>query len=512
MSADVLLINPPWLSRDDNIWHGIKAAMPPLGILTIAAYLEREGITVKVIDVHVEKLSADELKQRIKEINPRVVGITVLTATAYASYKIAALAKEISKETIVVVGGVHVDAMPSEALRSEFIDIVVRGDGEITFHEICQKQPLETIKGISYRKDGVIKHNPSSEMIMDLDSIPFPSYHLVPMDKYYPSIGAYKSLPAINLLMTRGCPGKCIFCNSAETTLRTRSADKVVDEIIRLKKDYGIREVQFYDDTFTIFKKNVMRFCELLIEKKVGITWTAFARADCINEKMAILMKKAGCHQVMFGIESGDEQIRKNIQKPINEEVTKKAIQICRKVKLEVRGAFILGSPGETIETMQKTLDFSMNLDLDIAIYNISTPYPGTQLFDWAKKNGYLKTENWNDYELSGSIIELPTVLHADVVAFYEKAHKEFYSRPQMIWRRLLRINNFNQLRDAVHAFFYIVLRHKMGTRGDVRRDWINLKLDEFLHYDVLEEHKVVRTSQGDKINLDEQRLSQHRV
>ena len=505
--VDILLINPPWISKDENIWHGIKAAMPPLGLLTIAAYLEQQGHSVKVIDVHVDKLSIDQLRAKIIECQPRVVGVTVLTATALASYKIAALAKESNPKTLVVLGGVHVDALPGEALGNKYVDIVVRGDGERTFANIARGEPIETIKGISYRKNGVVVHNPPSEVIMDLDAIPFPAYHLIAMEKYYPSIGAYRRLPAINMMMTRGCPGKCTFCNSAETSLRTRSAVKVVEEIIRLKEKYGIKEIQFYDDTFTVFKKNVFDFCELMIERKVNVSWTAFVRADCISQKMAYMLKKAGCHQVMFGIESGDEEIRKTIRKPINEEITRLAIQYCKKAGLEVRGAFIFGSPGETRETMQKTLDFAMDIDVDIAIFNITTPYPGTQLFNWAKGMGYLKHEDWSAYELSGCLMELPTVSEKEILSFYEKAHKVFYGRPKMYLKRLLMIRNIHHLRDSLHAFFYIILRHKAGTRGEVRKDWISLKLQDFFHFDLMGEQKLFMTSESKKTQLDDQKL-----
>ena len=503
--TDVLLINPPWVSKDENIWHGIKAAMPPLGLLTIAAQIEKHGYSVKVIDVHVEKLGADELKERIKEINPRIVGISVLTATALAAYKICQLTKEISPKILVVLGGVHVDALPSEALRNPYVDIVVRGDGERTFTKIVQRVPIEQINGISYRQGDRLVHNPPTEVIMDLDSIPFPAYHLVPMEKYYPAIGAYRRLPAINLMMTRGCPGKCTFCNSAETTLRTRSAEKVVEEILRLKKTYGIREIQFYDDTFTIFKQNVFKFCELMVEQKVDVLWTAFVRADCISDKMARAMKKAGCHQVMFGIESGDEQIRHNIRKPINEEITRRAIKSARDAGLETRAAFMFGNEGETLATMKKTLDFAIYLDVDIAIFNVTTPYPGTQLFNWARKHGYLRTEDWNEYEMSQFLLNLPTISGEEVMRFYEEAHKFFYSRPKAIWRRLLKIKNFHHLRDAMYAFVYIVLRHKLGTRGDVRRDWINLRLDDYLQYKVLEAQRIFMTAESSHVNLTTQ-------
>ena len=405
----MLLINPPWLSKDENIWNGVKSAMPPLGLLSIAAYAESKGYVVRVIDVHIEKYTAAELVEKLKVAQPKFVGMGVMTATSNAANQIARIVKRTVPNCTVVFGGVHPEAMPEETLCNSAVDIVVRGDGEETFLSILQGKPLETIRGISYRKGTTVVHNPASTVEMNLDKYPFPAYHLVPMDKYYPAIGAYKRLPAINMLMTRGCPGKCTFCNSAMTTLRTRSAESVVQEIEYLNKTYGVREIQFYDDTFTVMKKNVLRFCELMAAKKLNVSWAAFARADCFNEEMARAMKKAGCHQVLIGVESGSDVILENIRKPIDREKTANAIKIARAAGIDSRASFIFGSTGETVETMQETLDFSMQLDPDIAQYNICTPYPGTQMYRWAKENGYLVSEEWGDFELSTFMLKLPT-------------------------------------------------------------------------------------------------------
>ncbi|MBI3544173.1 MAG: radical SAM protein, partial [Deltaproteobacteria bacterium] len=284
----------------------------------------------------------------------------------------------------------------------------------------------------------------------------------------------------INMLMTRGCPGKCIFCNSAQTALRTRSAESMVEEIKYLKATYGVREIQFYDDTFTVMRKNVLRFCELLSAEKLDITWAAFVRSDCFSEEMARAMKKAGCHQILIGVESGSDVILENIRKPIDRERTAAAIALARKVGIDSRAAFIFGNMGETVETMQETIDFSMQLDPDIALYNICTPYPGTQIYQWAKQNGYLVSEEWSDFELSTFMLKLPTVTEADVHRFYAIAHKKFYMRPKQIWRRLTRVSRLSHISDLIHAFFYIVLRRKLGTRGEVRRDWIGPKKEDF--------------------------------
>lgn len=477
---DALLINPPWISKDENIWHGIKGAMPPLGLLSIAAYVEQQGFDVRVFDMHVERCNIEQFREALKRVAPAYVGISFMTATAIAGNRIARVVKEVHPNCTVVVGGVHAEAMPGECLKNSAIDLVVRGDGERVFARIVSGKPIEDIPGLSYRRGVTAVHNPPAEVIMNLDELPMPAYHLVPMEKYYPAIGAYRRLPAINMLMTRGCPGKCTFCNSANTKLRARSAERVVEEIVYLRRTYGIREIQFYDDTFTVLKKNALRFCRLMKERRLGVSWTAFVRTDCFNEEMARALKEGGCHQVMFGVESGDDQILENIRKPIDREKTRWAIKAAKKAGLEVRATFMLGSPGETIESMQRTIDYAVKLDPDLAVFNITTPYPGTEMFEWAGCNGYLNTEDWGDYELSGAIMNLPTVTTEQINEHYTRAHKVFYNRPIMFWRRLMRIRNLSQLVDDCHAFFYIVLRRKIGTRGLTHREWIEGKKEDF--------------------------------
>jgi len=477
----VLLINPPWISKDESIWNGVRSAMPPLGLLSIASYLESFGFHPKFIDIHVEKISGDEVFDQIKEFNPDIVGLTCMTATANAAHAIADISKKAAPNCMVVFGGVHAEALPDETLSHLKVDLVVRGDGEETFLEICQGEtPIKKMAGISYRTGNQIIHNPARAVETNLSKFPMPAYHLAPMDKYYPAIGAYKRLPAINMLMTRGCPGKCTFCNSANTVLRTREASQVVEEIKFLRDNYGIREIQFYDDTFTVMKKNVMEFCKLMEKAKLNISWAAFVRADCFSERMARAMKKAGCHQILIGVESGDDNVLKLLGKPIDRERTKKAINIARKAGLTTRAAFIFGNRGETLETMQKTLDFSMELDPDICQYSVCTPYPGTQLYQWVKENRYLVSEEWSEYELSTFLMKLPTLKTEDLHRFYKYAHKAFYSRPKIMWRQLLRSSRPSHIVDLIHAFFFIILRIKVGRRSEARKDWINHKKNNF--------------------------------
>ncbi len=456
--------------------------MPPLSLLSMGAVLEKDGFDVQIIDAHLFTMTEDDMARELKKAKADVIGITMMTSTAIAGHRIAQIAKEQDPLVTVVVGGVHPDALPEETLRNQTIDLVVRGDGEMTMLEICRGNSNSDISGISYRDEGQFIHNQARNPV-DLNSLPPYAYHLVPLEKYYPAAGAYKKLPAINMLMTRGCPGKCIFCNSAETLLRNRNAEQVVNEIAHLRDKYGVREIQFYDDTFTVMKANVYRFCDLMVERQLGVTFSCFARTDCFSPKMASALKKAGCHQVMFGIESGSQPILKTLRKDIDLEKTKQAVAWAKTAGLEVRAAFIFGSPGENETTIQTTIDYALNLDPDLAIFNITTPYPGTQFYDWAIRNNRLLTQDWWEYELGQTIVDLPTISNSILIQRYEQAYRDFYNRPVMYWRRLKKIKSFRHFTDSLHAYLQIMLKVKLTGRGSYSNDWLGHRREDFFDY-----------------------------
>ena len=232
--------------------------LPPLGILSIAAHLESLGYRVAVYDIHGEVIGEEEVRRRLKRDRPKFVGISVLTSMAIPSHKIARICKEELPDCTVVAGGTHAEAMPERMLRNSAIDVVVRGDGEVPMQQIVEGRQYAEIDGLSYRNGSALQHNKPGELLMDLDQYPFPAYHLVDFKNYFPGTATYRHLPATNMLSTRGCPGACVFCNSAFTTLRTRDPIKVAEQIRHLRENYGIRQIQFYDDTFTVMKKFVM--------------------------------------------------------------------------------------------------------------------------------------------------------------------------------------------------------------------------------------------------------------
>ena len=267
--------------------------------------------------------------------------------------------------------------------------------------------------------------------------------------------------------------------------MRCRPADQVVDEIVKLRDTYGIREIQFYDDTFTVLKKNVFEFCRLMKERNVGVTFCCFARADCFSEQMAIALKDAGCHQVMFGVESASRDMLRILQKDINLDRTKSAIAIAKKVGIDVRAAFLFGTPGETKSTIQETVDYAITLDPDIAIFNIITPYPGTQLYAWAEKNDLLQTKDWWDYELGQSIIDIPTITPDELKSGYLWAFKKFYNRPKIYLRRLRAIHSLTHLRDTIEAFFQIFFRAAIWRANRHEIEWTRHNRGDFFDLDL---------------------------
>jgi len=261
----VLLINPPWvIHRRRNVWRSVASVMPPLGVAWLGVVLEREGQQVMILDAHALRLGLDQVTRWIEQHGPfDLVGVTATTPLIANALEIARRAKTLSESSEIVLGGVHPTVLPAEVLGEPAVDVVVRGEGEPTICELAAEKPLDQVAGISYRENGDVVHNPGRELLKELDSLPLPAYHLLPMTRYRAAAGAAKRTPATSVLATRGCPGRCTFCYRIfGNRLRFRSGRKVAEEVQFLQGRYGIREVCFYDDTFTAVKREVKAFCE----------------------------------------------------------------------------------------------------------------------------------------------------------------------------------------------------------------------------------------------------------
>ncbi len=460
LTLDLLLINPFWSFAGRNIWKRISGVLPPLGLASIAAFVLERGYEVKIIDMRAEEIGLQKLLASLRNTpEPRFVGFTSTTLQINNAYKIARAIKEVFPNSRVVLGGHHPTALPEEAIKKEGVDIVVIGEGEITVEELLRGRPLSEINGIVYKdKNGQIIFNEARKLIEDINVLPTPAYDLLPMKKYHPSLGSYKRLPAISIIASRGCPGNCTFCcRIFGQKTRVKSAENIFKEIKYLQQNFGIREADFYDDIFTTFKDNVTKLCQMIIRNNIDITWSCFSRIGFVDFDLLKLMKQAGCHQIMYGIESADEKILKNIKKEISLQRVKEAIFLTQKAGINCRGSFLIGSPGETEETIKKTIDFAIESNFDFASFNIVTPYPGTEIFEWAKENHYLKNFNWDLYDEAIPLMELPTIKSEKIKGFYYWAHKRFYLRPHYILKQMKKIRDFSSFAILGKGFLALI-------------------------------------------------------
>lgn len=456
---DILFLNPPWHKKSGNIWKSVSSCMPPFGLGILAALARENGFSTAIIDYNAECVGLDRAQEYLPNSTPKFIGITATTILIDSALELAKIAKKKYPETKIIIGGVHATVMPKEVLSNPEVDYILTGEGENSFLELLAGKDLQTIKSLGFKNNNEIVLNQPQAMIADINVFPVMAYDLLPMAKYYSAPGSFKREPSFGMITSRGCPGRCTFCNGDlfGSVIRFRSAEKMVEEIKFLQKNYGIKDIVFYDDTFTSNRKRVREFCRLILENNLDLTWSCFSRVDTVDLEILKEMKKAGCHQIMYGVESGDPQILENINKKISLQKVEEAVAYTKKAGLDVRLAFMLGNPGETEQTLKKTIKFAIDLDPDLVSFNITTPYPGTQMFAWAKDHNCLVAKSWDEYDLSKPVMKLPTVDPDKILSYYKKAHRQFYFRPSYIIRKMLKIRSFKDFQNNLKPFLNLL-------------------------------------------------------
>ena len=452
-----MLINPPWISKKETRLLKLHSLTPPLGLCYIAAVLEKNSIDVEILDAAVLNLTVEETVEHVTKKNSDVVGITATTPLAFSAIETLKKIKTALPKTITVFGGPHINAIPYETMKSyPFIDIGVLGEGEYAMLDIASGVPLKKIRGIIYRKEKEIIVNEKREFIKNLDSLPFPARHLLPDLKFYKlSPSDYERLPVTTMITSRGCPFNCIFCNKQVfgRFYRSMSAERVIDEIKHLMKNYGIKEVKIWDDIFTLEKERTEKICDIIIKEKMDITWSCESRVDLVTKSMLLKMKKAGCWCIDYGIESASQKILDFARKGITISQIEKAIKWTKEVGIKVRGYFVIGLPGDTERTIRKTIDFSKKLDLDYVTFFIMTPFPGTDLYSLAEKLGHVTSKNWRDYYTLSEkkVVFVPKGISKEKLErLYTQAYHEFYFRPSYILKTILSIRSMRDVKRIV--------------------------------------------------------------
>jgi radical SAM superfamily enzyme YgiQ (UPF0313 family) len=324
---------------------------------------------------------------------------------------------------------------------------------------------LAGVKGIAFRRDGRVVRTPPRPFIRDLDTLPLPARHLFPMAEYHPHAGMYRRLPFANMVTARGCPYGCIYCNHTMwgKKVRKRSPGKVFEEIRHLIDRYGVREINFYDDTFTLVRDDTMELCRLIAESGTRVDWRCSSRVDRVDEELLRAMRRAGCYSIGFGVESGNEGLLKVIDKGITKDDARRAFALSRKVGIDAYAYFMLNLPGETEETIEQTIAFAKELRPAVAAFSIATPMIGTEFRGMIEADDRYRIveEKWNDYRAFGDndvLFTQPRLDSAQVKRAYRKAIRSFYLRPSYAWRTLRRIRTWEQVKGYLKGLHAVLL------------------------------------------------------
>lgn len=460
----VLLMNPPMKEKELFTESSKETAsrIPPLGLAYLASYIKQEGFEVKIWDGFVEKDSWEEIRDKAKDYD--LLGIHVLTSFALRAYQFANYLKEVLNKPIVL-GGCHVSAVPIEAITYPFIDYVIVGEGEIILAELCKfingnsNIDLKNILGLYYKENGIIKFNGIRPLIENINILPLPARELFNWNLYKTS-EARKSSTKLDqgLLTSRGCPYNCSYCSKDITGNKVRnfSLEKVIEEIKSIIKNYDVEEISIWDETFTLQRERVIEFCNLLKKEELNITWTCSSRVDRVDEELLKIMKEGGCNFIAYGIESGNDRILKKIGKRTTKDMIRKAIAITKKAGIPIRGYFMIGLWGDTEETINDTISFAKELNLDIATFTLMVPLPNTLDYERASKQNNFHKEYWKDRMFPEfNFLEKPVYIpegmtEERLLELHKKAYKDFYFRPKFMFKQ---IRNINSIKDIKRLF-----------------------------------------------------------
>ena len=465
----VLLINPPhgMLPAGEKIPTS-PGTFPPLGPLYIAAALEQNDINVKVLDADILNLSLEKVIDHIEQERPDVIGITAVTNTIHTAIRIAEQTKKNFPDLKTVIGGVHAFFLWNDIMENAYVDFCIIGEGEYSFLGLVTalegRGNLRDIKGLVYRKNGIIRSNGPSPRITDLESLPFPARHLLPMKKYKaPYLVEVGGSPYTSVMSSRGCAYKCNYCSSSalwKGRVTFQSPHKVIDELKHIKNDIGVRYFSFLDDTFTINKKRTMEICDLMIEADLNMPWACEARVNTIDTEILKKLKKAGCRGLYMGVEFGNQRMLDFVNKKTTLSMIRNAVEKINNVGgFKTHGFFMIGYPTETKKTVRDTINFAKSLDITAASFFTTMPFPGTKLFEYCKKNNLLITEDWSKYTAQDgeSNIKLEDITTDELSDLLVKAHREFYLRPSFIAKTIFHIRSFSDFKYGITQGFKII-------------------------------------------------------
>lgn len=457
----MVLANAPTFVEDE------RGIYPPIGLLSIAAYLRERGpsgIEVLVLDTVLENYTDEQIEAWLRREAPDVVGVQTLTFTLLDALAVVKLVKKTLPTAITVLGGRHCDIYPVETLSQPGVDFVVMGEGEETMTRLIEhlREPdiLESVSGLVFKRGDRVVRNPS-QMLSNLDDLPFPARELTAW-KDYRYLLAKKSI-FTTLITSRGCPYSCVFCDEGHQRFRSVSASKVVEEIQDCKLRLGIDHFFIFDSTFTIDRQRVLDICRLLVERKVDITFDVRSRVNLVDQEMLRALRRAGCVRIQYGVESGNDKVLEAISKRITVDLVRDVVKETRAHGFEILCDFMIGLPGETQQEVEDTIRLSLELPIDYAQFAITVPYPNTKLYELGIARG-LFDDYWEEFSRNPSSDFQPKfwderLSGEQLIAMMMNAYERFYFRPRFLIRQLYNIKSTSELYRKAKAGMNLMVR-----------------------------------------------------
>lgn len=444
----VLLVNPPVTARDRyGDFPSEGSCLPPLGIAGLAAAVREASIPVEILDAPALGLGEDESLRRVLASRFRYVGFSATTMSIASAASLARRVSEAGSERVVLCGGTHMNAAPDRTMRRyPFLDYGFVGEAEDSLVEFLRAEPgrrpgasgAEKVDGLLFRDGDAVLATGLRPGLRDMDRLPFPAWDLLPHlpDHYRPAPNSYKALPTGSIVTSRGCPEKCAFCDTSVAGVRIRgfSPRYMVEMIREMQARYGIREIIFHDDVFTLYRKRCVEFCEMVIAEGLRFSFSCISRVDRVDPELLALLAAAGCWQIAYGIESGSPRMLEFLKKGTTLDQVRTALSWTRKAGIRTRGYVMLGVPTETPETIRQTIEFIQGIDLDDFHCSYFTPMPGTALATEARRFGEYE-DDWA--KMSGWVpLFVPWGLAAeDLERAHRRMFREFYFRPRVVFR-----------------------------------------------------------------------------
>lgn len=447
--ASIFLANAPY-SLDDRYGKlaPVGATLPHLGLLMLGSVLREAGHHVRIVDASALGRGYEDVLEEIRRFKPDVIALTAVTPSIIKTVKLAEKIKKTWSSVPIVIGGPHFTAVPEQTLIDyPVFDFGVVGEGENTLKDLVEalsanRSPLE-VAGVAFRQNGEVIFGAQRPVIKDLDTLPFPAWDLLDgfPHSYHPALFKYRKLPSTHVVSARGCPNKCIFCDTSvfSRQIRFHGSEYVLEMIGYLVKRFGVREIVFEDDQFLIKKERVAKICEGFLSARWGISWCCSGRVNSVKDlDLLRLMKRSGCWQISYGIESGNQHILNFAKKGITIGQIEKAVRLTHEAGILSKGYFILGLPHETQKSITNTIQFAKNLPLNDMSAFILTPFPGSEMYDVAEKYGTIE----KDFEKMNllDVVYVPKGLSEETLLYYQQEFmKEFYLRPRIIGNYLRR-------------------------------------------------------------------------